>query len=613
MDTIDKFEIIKIAAPVLDTKFDKLIYAVSPWHKKYTINHPDINNIINKDDYIKEKDKDRYKCLSCKSSLILKAGTVKMWHFSHKANEKCVNRKDQMILGTFDKDGFLISSKGGGESDDHITAKYKLYQWLHERRLITVLGPKCVNCSNCLPKVDIEYQDGDEIKPEYSTKSNNSNIRVDVAIVNNNEPRFIFEICHTNKSTNRPSPWFEIHASEINNKNLIVDEVVILQDIKYYYCNNCPENHLSKQIEIMKSTCENKEIIMNKGLSQQINVHKNKEYDEDIISNKNLSQKIESFRGKEIINREENLKRTIIEEYVKTIELLVKALELKKFSYCEAISRKLLDYNKDCNCPRIRTFFILSLSMCEYETCEFLVKIGYNLNLEDYLYVNIFYEQLRCNNFTTCRYLLNKKVKIDFNSKTNDEYILSFLSKSYSNKTPEDIKRFFKRRSFLIKHGAGENLTNKDLIKLIMVAIKYNDHKTTKILIDRGLIPIIYEKDVTYNEDFYKIFVIISPFILQFSEDKLLYMSAKTSNLYMLKQLYTYSKTVNLSQILVDGYTPLLYSYINNNNEVKDFLLYTVKVDIFIKINYNGLYSTVEEIFNKTNMTPKKLKLVINK
>jgi hypothetical protein len=224
----------EISAPAWDTKYNKLIYPITPKYNKYASQFKFLNHKLqykpeDKNDKIEEKE--RYKCLECKGFLVCHRGNIKRWHFQH-LNSEC----------KFDKT-FIINN----ESDTHILAKYKLFELIKQKYPIIIKGAKCVkqNCTFEFPSHELKYEENDEVKIEYEIDKIGKT-RADIVVINNNQIKYIFEICHTNKTkTIRTGKWFEIEACEIlkyddeyiRNKN-----IVILTDIKNYDCELCIEN-----------------------------------------------------------------------------------------------------------------------------------------------------------------------------------------------------------------------------------------------------------------------------------------------------------------------------------------------------------------------------------
>jgi hypothetical protein len=159
---------------------------------------------------IKGKD---YKCIDCDKKVILRKGSVRKAHFAHYAQTNTCHYYDHP-----------------NESQIHKDAKMLMAQLLKDKKQILFKW----DCKNCCEEdfcsnddSTIINKDGDEVFTEYRSKDNKW--IADVAIINNNEPRYIIEIKHTHVTvTKRPEPWFEVDATkfiqEVNQGNEDMEE-----------------------------------------------------------------------------------------------------------------------------------------------------------------------------------------------------------------------------------------------------------------------------------------------------------------------------------------------------------------------------------------------------
>ena len=159
---------------------------------------------LNKDDKTRN-----FSCIACDEPLILKVGKIKRNHFSHYPKSKCI----------------FSSRNSKGESEKHLNAKFKLAYLLKYKIPIKMLV-ECPYDHTCyLNEVEIKYEDSDKIEIEYSKNESNGFV-ADIAVINSmtNSIKYIFEICHTHKTSDitkllRPEPWFEVKADEILSLN----------------------------------------------------------------------------------------------------------------------------------------------------------------------------------------------------------------------------------------------------------------------------------------------------------------------------------------------------------------------------------------------------------
>ena len=145
---------------------------------------------------------EKYNCIDCKQSVILKKGSIRKPHFAHhnpSAIQKCTYYEHP------------------SEGQLHKDAKYKLADRLNKKLQIIINNqcPKCTAHPAVLTDYEIEYRDGDNVVVEY--RDPNGKYVADIAILNNNNIRYIFEIKHTHATltTVRPEPWFEIDVADI--------------------------------------------------------------------------------------------------------------------------------------------------------------------------------------------------------------------------------------------------------------------------------------------------------------------------------------------------------------------------------------------------------------
>ncbi len=224
---------IEISAPVWDTINNCLIYPVKPEHRDICSN---INNILSDnplDDFV-----GRYQCCVCKDKVHPNrpSGNIR-WYFSHYPNSNC-SMKDN-------------TSNSDNESSNHKLAKYLLREVLMSKRIISIAPAKCstTECKSIGSSCNVDYIDGDVSHVEY-TLDNGS--RADVVLINNESIRYVFEIRETSKTkTYRPNPWFEFTARNVLDQYATfknTTDIIMLRDIKDYYCGNCPQSHSIKLI-----------------------------------------------------------------------------------------------------------------------------------------------------------------------------------------------------------------------------------------------------------------------------------------------------------------------------------------------------------------------------
>ena len=187
--------------------------------------------------------KNKYECPECKKDVIFKKGTIIRPYFAHKkSNSPCYY---------YDKPN---------EAQIHKDAKLLLKSLLDNKKSIYI-SRDCTNCYHIqlghgycesMDIVDFNndfYNENMKAVIEHRFNYNNSNKSADVALLENNEIKFIFEICYKNKTKeeNRPEPWVEINAENlINGMNTgeIIDKddgTICIKCIRNHKCYHCIE------------------------------------------------------------------------------------------------------------------------------------------------------------------------------------------------------------------------------------------------------------------------------------------------------------------------------------------------------------------------------------
>ncbi len=157
-----------------------------------------------------------YKCMECDQRVVAKKGSVRRAHFAHYAPTNTCTYYEHP-----------------NESQLHKDAKYKLAEWLANCRPLEITWPcpKCGGHTGGETEYEVLYIDGDEPVIEY--RDPNGKYVADVALLNNGQIRYIFEVKHTHATTTtvRPDPWFEFTTAEIysaeNNSKEIYDDLKV--------------------------------------------------------------------------------------------------------------------------------------------------------------------------------------------------------------------------------------------------------------------------------------------------------------------------------------------------------------------------------------------------
>ena len=236
-----------------------------------------INKTTNKYEYPKIANKiNKYKCPFCQKDVIFRNGKIKQPHFAHyksdnpcsyyeKPNETQIHKDAKLLMKT------LLDNK------NKILFYRECYECLLEEN--TIFEYKIT---------DNDYNENTIASMEYRFNYNNSNRSADVALVENKDIKYIFEICYKNKTKeeNRPEPWVEINAeyliNKINSGEIIDDEgnitIDCIRNYKCYECVNYEENENKRRISYYEKIRQDE--IENKRLAYERNIRLEKEEEE---------------------------------------------------------------------------------------------------------------------------------------------------------------------------------------------------------------------------------------------------------------------------------------------------------------------------------------------
>ena len=205
-----------------------------------------INKTTNEYEYPKIANKiNKYKCPSCDKNVIFRNGKIKQPHFAHyKSNSPCYY---------YDKPN---------ETQIHKDAKLLMKTLLDNKKCINIYR-KCYYCNSNETKyflnIKIDEYNDTQSNIEYKFNYNDSKKSADVALLQSNELKYIFEICYKNKTKeeNRPEPWFEIKAEQLINETNTGEnvnkngeiEIECVRDYKCVYCKDKEELERKKELE----------------------------------------------------------------------------------------------------------------------------------------------------------------------------------------------------------------------------------------------------------------------------------------------------------------------------------------------------------------------------
>jgi hypothetical protein len=185
----------------------------------------------------------QYVCPDCRKDVIFKKGEIRAYHFAHYKDENPCHYYNHPSESQIHKDAKLLLKRCLENSSISLcfTRICKHCQWIEE---IPIQKNEC--------KAEIEY----------TFLFNESSKSADVALLDTNGLKYIFEICykHKTKPEDRPEPWFEIDAEEfIKTINTSTDNNYInITCIRNYQCNPCLTEE-KKRNEFYKKMFEERE------------------------------------------------------------------------------------------------------------------------------------------------------------------------------------------------------------------------------------------------------------------------------------------------------------------------------------------------------------------
>jgi flagellar biosynthesis GTPase FlhF len=144
----------------------------------------------------------KYECPDCKRDVFVRKGKKRAIHFAHV--------KDLERPCTYFK-------RNPSLDQQHKNAQLKLKEFINNKIEIYVQRRCICGCGYITDRV-IPASHIWEGKTEYKFTFNDSRKSADVALVFGNEIEAIFEVVHTHytRERDRPDPWFEINAKQVN-------------------------------------------------------------------------------------------------------------------------------------------------------------------------------------------------------------------------------------------------------------------------------------------------------------------------------------------------------------------------------------------------------------
>ena len=184
-----------------------------------------------------------YECPDCKRDVFVRKGEIKVPHFAH--------RKDKNSSCTY-------FTRNPSKDQQHRNAQLKLKQFL-ERGIEVEITRRCIASCGRASNWGINYTPDSIIKLEHRFKYNDSTKVADVVFLHGGKIVVIFEVVHTHytKERDRPEPWHEVSASEIN-KIPSDSTTVKLTCLRQEVCRGCIlRQNQEERLRIERQTEEN--------------------------------------------------------------------------------------------------------------------------------------------------------------------------------------------------------------------------------------------------------------------------------------------------------------------------------------------------------------------
>jgi hypothetical protein len=252
---------------------------------------------------------DKYSCPDCKKDLIFRAGKINIKHFSHKSSQGC---------------NYYYSPN---ESDIHKAGKKLIKKMLDKKENLCIFHT-CDCCHEESESFNIsnwEYTNKMFAQEEYCFTYNDKKKYADVALLDGDNIKFIFEIYNTHKTdeNDRPSDnWCEIKADKFildnakpNNKNDLGE--IKIECTRNFICDGCVAKQKEQEEQLKQEQAEQERIdIENKKKQEEqkkidlIELNKRQERIDKIIAEQ-LKQELnkKKEREKQIKEQEKKLKK----------------------------------------------------------------------------------------------------------------------------------------------------------------------------------------------------------------------------------------------------------------------------------------------------------------
>jgi hypothetical protein len=260
-----------------------------------------------------------YECPDCKRNVFARKGEIRVAHFSH-----C---KDV-------ENACSYFNRNPSRDQQHKNAQLKLRQFIEQGVPIEIRRP-CM-CKQCgisavfllargkaldVSPTGVRYSETATVRLEHRFQFNGSTKIADVAVLNDNNIACVIEVVHAHytREADRPEPWYEFMAKEINAISSDATEIT-LTCVRQKRTLTCIMNETRRQQELReraeKWKIEREEFLKTQREKQELL--------------EKLRRDAEEVRRKEMEEEEKKWRKHRAEEFAKREEELRKEEELKR-------------------------------------------------------------------------------------------------------------------------------------------------------------------------------------------------------------------------------------------------------------------------------------------
>jgi len=311
-----------------------------------------------------KKEISKFSCPDCGSDVQLKKGAILAHHFAHyKSDNPCKYYEHP------------------GESQIHKDAKLALKTVLESGEGVHLFRT-CNSCKKTINTSDVSILN-ETVTLEYPFMYNNSRKIADIACLDGECIKHIFEICHKHKTSenDRPEPWSEINAEELltNINNQTSDSPIHIECIRYEICDECKLRKTVEQEQIRlrqeeyADACRIRQEKIENDNKKWLENHKEQERlraisDQQILEARRRREEEERLKQEEIdknFNEYKNQRITELETLKKSIYDRIKRCSKCKISRCSKCVAKVSAIYLNERQPIIKKWYDINCKFVE--------------------------------------------------------------------------------------------------------------------------------------------------------------------------------------------------------------------------------------------------------